>query len=145
MANLAQALKSEISRLARREVRQEMSAIRKAATQHRKDIAELKRQLKKQQSLIARLQKRAVKSGAAVQPVEEPGERLRFSAKGLRSHRQKVGLSAADYAALVGVSGQTIYLWEQEKTKPRRSQIAALAAVRKMGVREANKRLEEME
>ena len=145
MANLAQVMKSEITRLARKEVRQEMSGLRKAATQHRKDIAELKRQLKKQQSLIARLQKASAKSGAAVQPTEEPGERLRFSAKGLRSHRQKLGLSAADYAALVGVSPQTIYLWEREQTKPRRSQLPAVAAVRKLGVREAIKRLEEME
>ncbi len=145
MANLAQVMKSEIARLARKEVRQETSALRKAATQHRKDIAELKRQIKQQQQLIARLQKQAAKQGKAVSSVEEPGEGIRFSAKGLRSHRQKLGLSAADYAALVGVSGQTIYLWERGKTKPRRSQLPAVAAVRKLGVREALRQLEEME
>jgi len=38
---------------------------------------------------------------------------------------------------LLGVSAQSIYHWETGKTKPRQSQLAAIAAVRKMGKREA--------
>jgi len=143
MANLAQVLKSEIARLARKEVKQEVASLRKSATQHRKDIAELKRQLKEQQRVIAQLQVQAGKQSKAVKANGETGERIRFSAKGLRSHRQKLGISAADYATLVGVSAQTIYLWEREQTKPRRSQLPAVAAVRKLGVREAMRKLED--
>lgn len=144
MANLAQTLKSEIARLARKEIRQENSVLRKAATQHRSDIAELKRQIKEQQRRIAFLESQEGKRSKAVKAKPEAGERIRFSAKGLRSHREKLGISAADYAALVGVSAQTIYLWEREQTKPRRSQVAAVAAVRKLGVRAAQRRLEQL-
>ena len=43
MANLAQALKQEILRLARKEVKVQLAATRKASTRHRREIAELKR------------------------------------------------------------------------------------------------------
>lgn len=142
MANLAQILKIEIARLARKELKLEASSLRKAATQHRKDIAELKRQIKEQQGRISFLEKQENKRSKKVKATKEPGERIRFSAKGLRSHREKLGISAADYASLVGVSTQTIYLWEREQTKPRQRQLPAVAAVRKLGVREAQRRLE---
>ena len=78
------------------------------------------------------------------QPSMEAAEKARFSRSWLKSHRQRLGLSAADYALLVGVSAQTIYNWEQGDSKPRRKQVAALAAVRGFGKREALKRLEMM-
>jgi DNA-binding transcriptional regulator YiaG len=142
MANLASVLKSEIARLARKEIRNETSAMRKATTQYRTDIAELKRVVKKQQQRIALLEsKEAKRSNTAKTSTQDLG-RVRFSPKGLRSHRQKLGISAADYASLIGVSPQTIYLWEREQTKPRASQVAALVAIRKLGVREAQRQLE---
>jgi len=36
---------------------------------------------------------------------------------------------------LLGVSAQSVYHWETGKTKPRVSQLAAIAAVRKLGKR----------
>jgi DNA-binding transcriptional regulator YiaG len=142
MANLAQVLKHEIVRLARKQVREETGSMRKAVSQYRTDIAELKRLTKEQQRRIAFLESQESKRARTVKaPTEEIG-RVRFSAKGLRSHREKLGISAADYASLVGVSTQTIYLWEREQTRPRRSQIPTLVAVRKLGVREAQRRLE---
>ena len=50
--------------------------------------------------------------------------------------------SQAEYAALVGVSTLSIYNWESERARPREKQLAALAAVRKLGKREACRRLE---
>ena len=142
MSTLAQTLKSEISRLARKEVRQETTVLRKAATQHRRDIAELKRQIKEQQRRIDYLEKQETRRVKKPNLPAEHVEKIRFSPKWLRSHREKLGLSAADYAKLVGVSAQTIYLWEREQTVPRKSQLPALAAVRKLGVREAQRQLE---
>ncbi len=72
-------------------------------------------------------------------------EGKRFSRRGLKTHREKVGLSAADYAKLVGVSAQTIYNWERGTSKPRQEQFASLIAVRDLGKREAWKRLELLE
>jgi len=52
------------------------------------------------------------------------------------SHRRKLGISAADYASLVGVSGLTVYNWEKGKTTPQARQLESLAAALKLGKRE---------
>lgn len=43
----------------------------------------------------------------------------------------------------MGVSGQSIYNWERESARPRDEQIAKLAALRKIGKREAAERLQQ--
>ncbi len=48
MPNLAQVLKDEIRRLARRQIKAELGPARKASAQYRRDIAALKRQLRDQ-------------------------------------------------------------------------------------------------
>jgi transcriptional regulator with XRE-family HTH domain len=45
---------------------------------------------------------------------------------------------------LVGVSGQSIYKWEQGEVRPRAAQLQALAAVRGIGKCEALSRLEQV-
>ena len=45
MPNLAATLKEEIRRLARKEIRVQMGATRRAAVQHRREIARLKKEL----------------------------------------------------------------------------------------------------
>ena len=144
MPNIAAVLREEITRLARKEAHAQTKTIRKANAQFRRDIAELKRRadaLSKQVAYLERQErKRASKKVSAAS-----AEGKRFSARGLKTHRQNVGLSAADYAALVGVSGQTIYSWEQGKSKPRAEQLASLVAVRQLGKREAWKQLELLE
>lgn len=139
MANLATTLKAEITRLARKEVKTQTEALRKASAGYRRDIAALKRE-------VAALERRLKSGTRAVKKAEAPaeeGQRVRFSLKGLKSHRAKLGLSAAEYGQLAGVSGQSIYNWEAGKTVPRQSQVQALAALRGMGKREAAKRLED--
>ena len=65
----------------------------------------------------------------------EVSTKFRFSAKRFAAQRQKLGLSAGDMGTLLGVSGQTVYHWESGKTRPRQSQLAAIAAVRGLGKR----------
>jgi DNA-binding transcriptional regulator YiaG len=66
----------------------------------------------------------------------------RFSPVWVSRQRQKLGLSAADFGRLVGVSGLSIYNWEKGKVRPRRKQVEALASLRGVGKREARRRLE---
>lgn len=145
MANFAAAIKQEIMRLARKEVRSETTATKQAVAQYRRDIASLKRQLRDQERKIAYLQaqeKKRLSDGAEVEP---PAETVRFSPRSVRAQRERLGLSAADYAKLVGVSTLTIYNWEHGKTRPRAEQLAALVSVRGIGKREARRRLELLE
>lgn len=141
MANIGVVLKAEISRLARKEVRVEIESLKKASNSYRREIAELKRQV----ATLDRSLKAATKSRAvAASPEAKTAAGFRFSAKGLSSLRAKLGLSAADFGRLAGVSALSIYHWEQGKTTPRSSQLPKLAALRGIGKREAMARLEGM-
>ncbi len=141
MPSIAAVLKQEITRLARKEAKAQTATLHKANAQYRRDIARLKRQaaeLSKQVGFLEKQERRRAAKGAPAVNVEG----RRFSRRGLKTHRQKVGLSAGDYATLVGVTAQTIYNWENGKSRPRNEQLASLLAVREQGQREARKRLE---
>ena len=105
----------------------------------------MKSQLLELQRAVAKLQKQAPARAPKASADGDAASTLRFSAKGLRSHRAKLGLSAENYAKLVGVSGLSIYKWEAEKSHPRSAQIRALAGIRQLGKRAALDRLSELE
>lgn len=141
MANLASVLKTEIARLVRKEMKVQLDPLRKAGAGYRRDIAALKRQV----ATLERQLKAASKPAKQVQQAQgeaKDGRRLRFSAKGLKTHREKLGLSAAEYGQLAGASAQSIYNWEAGKSTPRQAQVQALFDLRGVGKREAVKRLE---
>ena len=144
MPNIATVLKQEIIRLARKEVNSQTKAIRKANAQYRRDIAQLKRHaaaLSKQVAYLERQERKRASKGAP----EASTEGRRFSARGVKAHREKLGFSAAEYAGLGGVSVQTIYNREHGKSKPRDEQLGSLVAVRDLGKREALKQLDLLE
>ena len=141
MPNIATVLKQEITRLARKESKALTAATRKASAQHRRDIAELKRQVKALSTQVAFLERQERKRAERPLPETKANGR-RFSPNGLKAHRGRLDLSANDYADLIGVSAQTIYNWEHGQSRPRPQQLAALVAIRAVGKREARKRLE---
>ena len=134
------ALKEEIQRIARKEIRTQTKSIRTAVTRYRTDIAELKRVVSSLERKVRLLEKQE-KRRLTAKPSPRLAEGARFSPGRLRRHRERLGLSAADYARLVGVHQITIYNWEQGKSRPRKEQLAALVAVRGLRKREARARL----
>lgn len=142
MPNIAVAFRQEITRLARREIRSEIRGLKRASARFRKDIAGLRRRVSELQAEAARIERRSPK-GVVPKAAAAEAEGVRFSARGLRSNRQRLGLSAASYAKLVGVSEQTIYNWERGATHPLRQKLAVLRVLRSIGKREALARLEQ--
>lgn len=143
MPNLGSVLKQEIARIARRELKTQIVATKKASAQHRKHIATLRRQ-------IDTLERRIGALVAQPRPAEaagdaEPETRVRFAPKGLRSLRDRLGLSAERFGKLIGVTGQSVYNWEHRVSAPRARQLAVIASVRSLGKREALARLEAMD
>jgi DNA-binding XRE family transcriptional regulator len=141
MPNIGAMLKQEITRLARREVRVQVQATKKASTQYRRHIAALRRQVTALERQLAILRRRGTTTAPAA--TGDAPQKIRFVAKGLKSQRTRLGLSAADFGRLVGVSAQSIYNWEQGHATPRAGQLAILAARRGIGKREALKLLEQ--
>ena len=145
MANLAAAIKEEIRRLAKKEIKAETGSTKQAVAQYRREIAKLKRRVREQEKKIAFLESQERKRPEQPEAAEEVAEGVRFSPRSVQAQRERTGLSAADYAKLVGVSAITIYNWEQGKTRPRQEQLAALVAIRGIGKREALAKLELLE
>ncbi|HEU5297728.1 MAG TPA: hypothetical protein VFU71_23330, partial [Burkholderiaceae bacterium] len=111
MPNIASALKQEITRLDRKQIRAETTALKKAVGNYRSEIAALKRRANALEQQLRRVRK----SQAAAEPQQQDSEdatTFRFSPKGLASHRKRLGLSANDMGKLLGASGQSVYKWE---------------------------------
>lgn len=142
--NVAIALKAEISRIARKELRSETDGLKKSVSTYRHEIAALKKRI----AVLERQSKSGTRRAEREEQVQEEsdaGTRLRFSAARFAAQRKKSGLSAAKYAKLLGVSGLSVYKWEGGQTRPRRAQLEAIAAVRNLGKRELAARLEHLE
>ena len=143
MPNIGNLLKQEISRLARREIKQQTAALHKSAASYRRDIAALKRHLAALER-TAKAQDKRLKKTTPVMAEAEADTALRFRADGFKTLRAKLGLSAEQTGKLLGVSGQSVYAWETKRSTPRRAQLPAIAALRKLGKREAAARLQEL-
>lgn len=143
MSTFASQLKSEISRLAKKEVRAETQALKKATAQYRSEITALKRRVADLEAQIKKIGKGAARSRVVeTETSDEALPALRFRVAGFAALRKKLGISAAEMGQLLGVSAQSVYHWETGKTKPRASQLAAIAAVRKMGKKAVARKLE---
>jgi len=147
MPNLTSTLKQEISRLARKELRNETESLKKSSARYRSEIATLKRRVEDLERQLAQSMRGtgrapAKVNGAAHSAIEtghngNGSARMRYSAKSLAAQRKRLGLSAAEFGKLVGVSAQSIYNWESQKARPREKQLVAFAAIRQMGRRDA--------
>ena len=144
MTNIATLLKSEISRVARKEVRAELQQLKKGSTQYRSDIAAMKRRILSLEGQLRRFGKSSTPKPADAVAGESSPTRLRFSAKGFASQRKRLGLSAVQMASLLGVSDQSVRKWEEGKAHPRAGQLPAIATMRKMGKTQAVARLTEL-
>ena len=85
MPNIANILKLEISRIARKEVRGETHGLKKAVTTYRSEIASLKRRAKELEDQVRQLSKASAKVKVAPD-AEVVAQSVRFSAKALASH-----------------------------------------------------------
>ena len=142
MPNIASVLKEEIARVARKEIRASTDSLASASSRYRSDIAALKKKIAELERAVARLQKGSAReTKATASDGAGADSNFRFSAKSMISQRQRLGLSAADMGKLLGVSGQSVYKWEEGSARPRKSHFAAIAAMRQMGRREAAEKL----
>ena len=142
MSNIASALKEEIARVARKEIRRETSLLKRSSATHRSEIAALKRRVRE----LERQLRRAVRGGeravpaAANEDAVAPG--TRFSAKSMAAQRKRLGLTAAECGLLIGASAQSVYNCEDGKVRPRAQHLPAIFALRNLGRRQANEILE---
>jgi len=136
MPNIANVLKSEISRIARKEVRGETQSLKKAVATYRSEIAALKRLTHELQAQIRKLSKGNATDTSPRTP-DDAVPATKFTAKGLAAQRKRLALSAPDLGLLIGVSSQSIYNWEDKTAVPRVQFLPAVAALKTLTKRQA--------
>ena len=141
MPNLGNILKLEINRLARRAVKPALTEMHKDITGLKHKIAEQHKQIQKLEADNARLLNLCADK-PAIMPAEAAGKIKRLGPKLIKAQRKRLGLSQREFALLLGVSTNTLVLWESGKTNPREKVRAQFAAIREMGRRDAKKLLE---
>jgi DNA-binding transcriptional regulator YiaG len=146
MSNIAKVLKSEISRLSRKE-------IRATVTPFVKQLRDLKRVIRAQNQRLQELERALAgkvdkQDTGQIQPElvkDKPSQRIRTSPESIKRHRKRLKLSQKDFGLLLGVSTLTVSKWETGHAKPRGRNKEAFALVRQMRPREARARLEKIQ
>lgn len=140
MPNVAAVLKAEIARVARQQLKSELSPLKKALQGQRALVRKQRERIDALQKEVAAL--RRGKASAAATPAEEgEGPRRRFSPARLKAQRGRLGLSAAEFARLVGVSAQAVYGWERGLSRPAAPSLERIAGLRALGKRQVAERL----
>ena len=144
MPNIAQVLKEEIRRLAKKEAKAITGSIKRDVVRLKKsDVANRRiiKQLRRDNAVLLAAEKRRQQS---VPVVAAGKDKARITAKGVRAMRKKLGLSQAAFAKLVKVSDLTVYNWEKKDgaLRLRDEARAGILALRGVGAREAKRRLE---
>ena len=147
MPNIASLLKHEIQRVARKEIRQEVSKLRVQNTVLRKRLADMNQRLEALERGCKQSARGAAAAGAGKRIEEiDSGviERSRITSSMIRSLRERLGLTQAQLAKLLGVSAQSVYQWEAREgsLQLRRRTKAAILDIRGLGKREVHRRIE---
>jgi DNA-binding transcriptional regulator YiaG len=135
-------IKSEIQRLARREIRSTFLPMKREVRTMRLKLSGLIKGFK----TLNRVAKEQVQRASEEFKLEASPEQIkvaRFSPARIRALRIKKGLSQKGLGMLVGVSLGTVVLWEKGKINPRAERKGALIALRKLGKREIQRVLAE--
>ena len=109
MTTFASTLKKEIARVARKELRDEISTLRKGSATFRSEIAELKRKIKSLESQVRSLARSTSRveeepKKIASGPRSRPGRKVSFVPADLLALRQKIGFTQAQMCTLLGAS-----------------------------------------
>jgi len=135
-------IKSEIVRLAKREMRKisvplgrDVWSLKSAVSQLRKAVLTLER-------ITAQQQKELEKGEMPLHAAPEEVKVSRFSPRLIRSLRGHLGITQKELAILTGVTVGAVHLWESGQFKPSEKKKAVMVALRKLGRREVRKLVE---
>jgi DNA-binding transcriptional regulator YiaG len=143
MPNLGTILNEEIRRLSRRSCRPLYAQVKKDVAMLKHMVAALKRDNQKLLKDNARLMADLHSRMTALPAVSESEARqIRIGPKLILAQRKRLELSRQDFAKLLSVSAGAVLTWETGRSRPKPKVKAAFAALRKLGKRAAQERLE---
>jgi DNA-binding transcriptional regulator YiaG len=143
MGKIESTIKSEIQRLAKREIKSTFLPLRREVRNVRLKLSSLSKNFR----ALDRLAKEQIipmtseKFKLEASPEEVKAARL--TAARIRNLRKKLGISQRELAVLTGASMGAVVMWEKGKFKPKADKRGALIALRKLGKRQVKRILAE--
>jgi len=141
MGKVESSIKSEIMRLARREVRGLYLPLRREVRAMRLRLSGFSKSF----TLLDRMAKEKLRQDESkkfqLEASTEEVKISRFTPARIRNLRQKLGLSQRELALLAGVTIGAIGLWEKGKFRPSMNKKAILVGLRRLGKRDVRKLL----
>ncbi len=135
MGKMEGVFRTEMVRLARREVnrvtfplRRDVRSLKRTVSEFRKTILELKQ-------FADRQRKQLEEKEAQITVTPDTIKKARFSPRLIRALRKRLGLSQRELATLSGVTVGAVYQWETGKFVPKDEKKGVLVALRKLGRR----------
>ena len=135
-------IKSEIVRLAKREVRKISVPLGRDVWSLKSAVSQLRKAVLTLQRITAQQQKELEKGEMPLEAAPEEVKVSRFSPRLIRSLRGHLGLTQKELAILTGVTVGAVHLWESGQFKPSGKKKAVMVALRKLGRREVKKLVE---
>lgn len=142
MGKLESTIKSEIHRLAKREVRATFIPLRREVWGMKLELSNLIRSF----TVLDRFAKEISKAKSTNSKLEASPDEVkasRITPERIRILRKKLGISQRELGVLVGVTIGAVASWETGKFKPKGEKKAALVALRKLRKRDVKKMLTE--
>ncbi len=136
MGQLESTLKSEIQRLAKREVRAVSIPLKREVRTLRVTLSKLSKAMSTPERFA---KERAKEAKPKLEASPEEVKASRLTGPRIRNLRLKLGLSQRELGILTGASLVTVGMWEQGKFRPQGEKKSALVALRKVGKREVKK------
>ncbi len=135
-------IKSEIVRLAKREVRKVSVPLGRDVRSLKSTVSQLRKAVLAIQRITAQQQKQLEKGEVPLEAAPEEVKVSRFSPRLIRSLRGHLGITQKELAILTGVTVGAVHLWESGQFKPSEKKKAVMVALRKLGRREVRKLVE---
>ncbi len=143
MGKMESIIKSEVQRLAKREIHKKSAPMAQDIRQLKNKVSQLQKTVQLLERSVKHQQKIRGKSKEILEASPEEVKASRFSPQLIRSLRSHLGISQRELALLAGVSTGAAHLWETGKFRPKANKKSVLVALRKLGRREVRRLLEE--
>ena len=139
MGKIEKIVKSEIQRLAKREVKAAFSPLRREVYRMRGILAQLSKNFYPVERLVKEQMRSDESNKLKLEASLEEAKISRITPERIRSLRLRLGISQKDLAILVGVSTGAVASWEKGKFHPNLNKKTTLVAIRKLRKREIKK------
>ena len=143
MAKLEGIIKSEIVRLAKKEIRRVSIPLGRDVRSLKSTVSQLRKTVSTLERLAVQQQKELGREKIRLEAAPEEVKKSRFSPRLIQRLRKRLGITQKEMAKLTGVTVGAIYQWEKGMFEPRGQKKGMLVALRRLGRRAVRKLLEE--